>query len=188
MNKQIFMSRMGDALARLKPEERRDILADFEEHFAGGTASGKTEEEVARELGDPVALAQQYTEGLPDPPAPVKASGVLRGILAGFGLLLFDLMIALPVIAALFAVWVSLWSVVLAIFCVALACFVAPFLPWLSPATAMAGAGVFLIGISMLALTALAAIGMAYVTKYSFKGLAAYVMAHVRIIRGGSKG
>lgn len=187
MNKQMFMSQMNNALMRLKPEERRDILADFEEHFAGGAALGKTEDEISRELGDPVSLAAQYTEGLPVSPEPVKASGIARAILAGFGLMMFDLMIALPVISALFAVWISLWAVVLSLFCAALACFVAPFIAWLSPFTVVAGIGVFCFGISLLALTVLAGIGMVYVSKYSFKGLAAYVMAHVRIIKGGAK-
>jgi uncharacterized membrane protein len=187
MTRKVFIEQMNGALARLKPEERRDILADFEEHFANGLANGKSEEEVAKELGDPAALAAQYTEGLPEPEPQVKVSGVMQGILAGFGLLLFDAMIALPVIASLFAVWISLWAVVLALFCAALACFVAPFLAWVAPASFLVGMGTFLFGISLLALTVLAAIGMAYVTKWSFKGLGYYVKAHIRIIKGGVK-
>lgn len=186
MNKQAYMQRLDGALARLKPEDRREILSDFDEHFANGIAGGKTEEEVARELGEPEALAAQYTEGLPVPRQPVKASGVARGVLAAFGLLLFDAMIALPVIAALFAVWAALWSVVLAILGAALACLVAPFIGGFGVAGLLAGFGVFLIGISLLALTALAGIGMVYVTKYAFLGLAAFIKAHVRIIKGGS--
>lgn len=181
-----FMQKMDGALARLKPEERKDILSDFEEHFANGLANGKGEAEVAQELGDPVVLAAQYTEGLPEPAQPVKASGVAQSVLAAFGLLLFNAIIALPVIAVLFAIWISLWSVVLALLAAALACFVAPFVSWFSLPTALVGVGAVMIGIAMLALTVLAAIGMVYVTKWSFKGLAAYVKAHIRIIKGGS--
>lgn len=186
MTKQLFMRKLEDALARLGPEERKEILSDFEEHFANGLASGKTEEEVARELGDPDALAAQYTEGLPEPKPPVKASGVAAGALASTALLLFNAMIAIPVIASLFAVWVSLWAVVVSLFAASLACFVAPFLAWLSPYNALIGAGVFVMGISLLAFTALAGIGMVYVSKWSYKGLAAYVKAHIRIIKGGT--
>jgi uncharacterized membrane protein len=181
MTKQEFMRRLDDALARLKPEERKDILADFEEHFTGGISTGKTEEEVARELGDPVALAAQYTEGLPEPKTPIKASGVAAGALASIALLLFDAMIALPIIAAFFAVWISLWAVALSLFASALACMVAPFVFMAYVPNALVGVGSF-----MLALSVLAGIGMFYVSKWSYRGLAGYVKAHVRIIRGGT--
>lgn len=187
MNKQAFIQRLDGALARLKPEERKEIVADFEEHFVIGLAGGKTEEEVAKELGDPVALAAQYTEGLPEPKQPVTASGVARGILAGFALILFDCIIALPVIAVLVSIWVVLWSIVITLFAVSLAMFAAPFVAWGVFHGVLAGIGSVMLGIATLALTVLAGIGMVYVTKWFFKGLAGYVMAHIRIIKGGSK-
>lgn len=187
MTKQDFMWKMDGALARLKPEERRDILADFEEHFANGMGSGKTEEEVAKDLGDPVTLAAQYTEGLPELPKPVKASGVAAGILATIALLLFDAIIALPVLAVLFAIWVSLWSVAVTLLAVGLALMVAPFLvTWILMPTVLAGIGTFMLGISSLALAVLSGIGMVYVSKWFYKGVAAYVKAHIRIIKGGT--
>jgi uncharacterized membrane protein len=186
MLKQDFMQQLERALSPLKPEERRDILSDFEEHFASGKACGKAEEEVAAELGDPNTLAAQYTEGLQPSPEPVKASGIAQGILAGLGLLFFDLFISIPVISTLFAVWVSLWSVVVALFAASLACFVAPFLA-VAVSGFLPGLGVFLIGIALLALTVLAGIGMCYVSKWSFKGIVGFINAHVRIIKGGSK-
>lgn len=186
MTRQVFMQQMGNALARLKADERKDILADFEEHFANGLANGKTEEEVAKELGDPVALAAQYTEGLPEPKAPVTGGGVARGILAGFALILFDAIIAIPIIAVLFSIWISLWSVVIALLGAALVCFVAPFLGWLVLVNGLVGAGTFMVGIALLALAVLAGIGMVYVSKWFFKGLIEYVKAHIRIIKGGA--
>lgn len=188
MNKQSFMYNLDGALARLKPEERKDILADFEEHFANGMASGKSEEEVARELGDPVALAAQYTEGLPEPKPPVKASGVAQGILAAFGLLMFDAIIAIPIIATIFSIWISLWAVVLALLCAAFVCLIAPFVTLFMIPSVLTGIGAFMIGISLLAFTVLAGIGMCYVSKWFFKGLVEFVKAHIRIIKGGSKG
>jgi uncharacterized membrane protein len=189
MRKSEFLEKLDRALSPLAQEERREILSDFAEHFSNGEASGKTEEEVAKELGDPVVLAAQYTEGLPPPPpsAEKRAAGIAQGVLAGFGLLFFDLMIAIPVIATLFSVWLTLWSMVLVLFCVALVCFVAPFLAVLVIPSALASIGLFIIGIAMLALTVLAGIGMCYVSKWSFKGLVGFVNAHIRIIKGGSK-
>lgn len=188
MTRRDFMLKLDGALARLKPEERREILADFEEHFTGGLAGGKSEEEVARDLGDPVALAAQYTEGLPELPKPIKASGVAAGILATIALLIFDAIIAIPILCTLLAIWVSLWAVVVCFLAVGLALMVAPFVSWLLLPTLLSGVGVFLLGIAFLALSVLSGIGMAYVSKWFFKGVAAYVMAHVRIIKGGTLG
>ena len=185
MTKQEFMRKLEDALMRLKPEERKDILSDFEEHFAGGAASGKSEEEVAKVLGDPEVLAAQYTEGLPEPKPPVKLSGVAAGALASLALLLFDAIIAIPVIGTLFAVWASFWAVALAFLAAALALMVAPFINII--ASMLASMGVFMIGISTLALAVLAGIGMVYVTKWFFKGIAGFVSAQIRIIRGGAR-
>jgi uncharacterized membrane protein len=186
MTRQDFMLKLNGALARLKPEERREILADFEEHFANGLAGGKSEEEVARDLGDPAALAAQYTEGLPEPKPQVKASGVAVGILATIALLIFDAIIAIPILATLFAIWITLWSVVLCFLAVGLALMVAPFLSWLLPSSVLAGVGAFLLGIAFLALAVLSGIGMVYVSKWCYKGVAAYVKAHIRIIKGGT--
>jgi uncharacterized membrane protein len=188
MNKQEFMRKLEDALARLKPEERRDILSDFEEHFAGGIASGKTEQEVAQELGDPTALAAQYTEGLPEVKPPIRASGVAAGVLASIALLLFDAMIALPIAAVFISIWASLWAVAVSIFGAGLVFIVAPLTHWISPINALSGAGSVFIGISLLALAVLAGIGMYYVTVWFFKGIAGYVKAHIRIIKGGTLG
>jgi uncharacterized membrane protein len=187
MTKHEFMQRLAGSLAPLPAEERKDILADFEEHFANGLAGGKTEQEVAAELGDPAALAAQYTEGLPPAPQPVKASGVAQAVLAALGLLLFDLIIAFPVIATLFAVWISMWSVVAALLCCAGACLLSPFFGWVLLPSALTGVGMFILGIAGLALTVLSAIAMAYVTKWFYLGLAAYVKAHIRIIGGSTK-
>ena len=187
MTKQVFMLKLEGALARLKPEERREILADFEEHFANGLASGKAEEEVAEELGDPETLAAQYTEGLPEPKPPIKASGVAAGALASIALLLFDAIIAIPIIATLFSIWVSFCAVVLGLFCAAVACIVAPFTAWLQLPSVLAGAGLFMIGIALMALAVLASIGVVYASIWLYKGVAAYVKAHIRIIKGGAQ-
>lgn len=187
MTKQEFMRKLDEALARLESGERKEILADFEEHFAGGAASGKAEQEVAEELGDPAALAAQYTDGLPEPAQPIKASGVAAGALASIALLLFDAMIAIPIIAAVFAVWVSLWAAAVALFATALACMAAPFIFMPYVTNALVGVGSFMIGISLLALSALAGIGMVCVSKWLYRGLAGFVKAHIRIIKGGTK-
>jgi len=198
MNKQEFMEAMRKNLSAYgkSPQEVADILADYEEHVATGLAGGRAEEEIVAGLGDPAVLAAQYAEGAePQKPAepakpvppPVTAGGVGRAVFAVIALLFFDLIVALPILASLFAVWISLWAVALTFAAVGVALVVVSFfIPTVLPFT-IPGIFIVLIGVSLLALTVLACIGMAYLTKYFFLGLKAYAVAHAKIVKGGSR-
>jgi uncharacterized membrane protein len=183
MKRNEFVSALEKALAGLKSDEIQEIISDFQEHFATGLAGGKTEEEVARELGDPVALAGQYIEEFPknEPPGTGTGRRIAQGSLALAGLVLFDIVIAIPVISSLFGVWVAFWAVNVAIFAGSLAGLTAPF--WVNDLpSALSGAGYSCLGLSLLALSILWGIGMCYVTKWVCKGLLEFGRAHLRII------
>ncbi len=60
MNQSEFMGLLRQELARSGQSDIDDILSDFAEHFATGLANGKDEETIARDLGDPAAIAAQY--------------------------------------------------------------------------------------------------------------------------------
>jgi uncharacterized membrane protein len=201
MNKREFMEAMRTNLSAYdkSPQEVADILADFEEHIATGVAGGRAEDEIVAGLGDPAALAAQYADGAeppkpsgdhapaaPRPPA-VTAGGVGRAVFAVIALLFFDLIVGLPVLATLFAVWITLWAVALTLAAVGLALVVAAFaIPTIVPFT-LPALFLVLIGVSLLALTVLFCIGMAYLTKYFFLGVKAYAVAHAKIVKGGSR-
>ncbi len=186
MRKIDFMQTLERALTPLAVEERRDILADFEEHFASGQALGKSEEEVARELGDPQALAAQYVEPAPQVAATENTS-VAQGIFAFLALLLFDAIIALPVLSVLFSLWVSLWVGAVSLLVGGMGGMVMALGPWLLDPSGLTRAGIFLLGMAALALSVLWGIGMVFVTKWCARGLMAFLRAHVRIVKGGSK-
>lgn len=59
MNKSEFISLLSSHLSALPPEERSELMEDYEAHFAFALQNGKTEEEIVRELGDPAELAQE---------------------------------------------------------------------------------------------------------------------------------
>lgn len=184
MKKADFLRTLERNLLALPVQERRDILADFEEHFNSGQALGKSEEEVARELGDPQTLAGQYVE-LPAPQQN-KGNSVVQSIFAALALLLFDVILVIPIFATLLGIWVSLWSVDLALGLSGLAGFVTAFLPWwVSAPSVLARFGLFFLALAVIALAVLMGIGMVYVTKWSLRGLIGFVKAHVRIIKGG---
>jgi hypothetical protein len=57
----------------------------------------------------------------------------------------------------------------------------------LFPLTTVPGIFLALLGVSLLALAVLAAIGMFYVSKYFFLGVKAFFGAQVKIVKGGSR-
>jgi len=171
MNKREFLRK----LKRLLPvDERQEILNDYEEHFATGITDGKSEEAIARELGSPEEVAKEFGYE--------KAKLSPKNIVfAAIGLLFFDLLIGIAIVASLFAVWISLWSVVLSLLVTGVALLIAMFftaiippLPWYLCLTA---------GIAVLGLTGLFGVGMLYVTKYYFRAMAWYGSLHARVFQ-----
>ena len=61
MTKNEFMCILRANLNNFSTEEVSEILYDYEEHFNIGAANGKSEAEIIEELGDPRAIASQYS-------------------------------------------------------------------------------------------------------------------------------
>lgn len=51
MTKNEYMEKLNEALSGFDSEIRDEIVADYEEHFEAGQANGKTDDEIAEELG-----------------------------------------------------------------------------------------------------------------------------------------
>ncbi len=129
MNKDQFMAQLHDHLSVLPPEERSELMEDYEAHFTFALQNGKTEEEIAHELGHPAELAKEAIDGrfipkepvywfnpeIPDPgpvQAPVQQQSVRRR--SGFtttmvyiGLCFLNL-ILVPLLFSFWAVGISL--------------------------------------------------------------------------------
>lgn len=60
MNKKEFIDKLKIHLQGMPESEIQDILSDYEEHFDVGISKGKSEEEIAKELGDPRDIAESY--------------------------------------------------------------------------------------------------------------------------------
>lgn len=60
MNRENYLRKLRIGLESLPQEELEDILSDYEEHFDIGASKGKTEEEIAKELGNPFEVATSY--------------------------------------------------------------------------------------------------------------------------------
>ncbi|GAB6168407.1 hypothetical protein JCM1393_08670 [Clostridium carnis] len=63
MTKEMFLNILKDGLSDFPAGELSDILYDYKEHFDVGFASGKTEENIIEELGNPYDIVNQYRNG-----------------------------------------------------------------------------------------------------------------------------
>ena len=100
-----YLDALKRALMGLPPDVQAKTLAWYEQRFVDGAAVGRSEQDVAKELGDPrdVALTLRtnaHFAQLAQKPAPA-ASSVARTVVSGFGLLVFNLFMLIP--AAVFA-------------------------------------------------------------------------------------
>ncbi len=108
-----FLKTLMRSLKHMSAQEKQDIIDDYREHFEAGLEAGKTEQEVAAALGDPVQLAKMHvmqstsnaaheSKGLGDT---MHMIGAALSYKAGGGILVGCLyLVCLTVLVSLFAV------------------------------------------------------------------------------------
>lgn len=85
MKKNDYLALLNSHLTGLPENEKVEIILDFEEHFSAGLAKGKTEEDICKDLGDPVRNAEQYVANsvsrayMASVPPVVAAAGAQQG-------------------------------------------------------------------------------------------------------------
>ncbi|HKX64321.1 MAG TPA: DUF1700 domain-containing protein [Rhizomicrobium sp.] len=110
MNRAHFMAQLRDGLAGLHHTDINDIVADYESHFSDGAADGRSQEEVAAALGDPVRLARELRAeiGFRRWEENRSAGNFLGVVLALLGLATIDFIILLPFLCFLAALFFGL--------------------------------------------------------------------------------
>ena len=128
MNRLEFMTMMKKGLYPLEAQERNELLNDYEQHFEMGLSEGKSEKEIALELGNPEDLIKEVLGDryapLPDEklgsyhganygsaPLPKASRGVTSRFFTAIGLVFLNLILALPILATIWALWVSFAAV-----------------------------------------------------------------------------
>ncbi|WHX49559.1 DUF1700 domain-containing protein [Paenibacillus woosongensis] len=104
MNKEAYLNELLQYLKQLSPAERKDILADYMEHFEQAELSGRTEEEVILKLGEPKLVAREVLAQSQIQKAGQSPSlpNVTKAVMAMVSLGLFNLIIVfLPFVASL---------------------------------------------------------------------------------------
>lgn len=192
MNKAEFLRELEASLSGVSHDDKKDILADYEEHFRFAMAEGQTEEAACAALGAPKAIAKAYkAESLVARASSDRSAGnILRAILAVVSLGFFNLVVVSGIFFGLLGVLIGLWSAGLGLTLGGLAAFLAslagPFLPDVfAPGTnAVTMTGLAFIGLGLCAFGILWGIGCYYVSKWFYKLIVKYLQFNLRIIKG----
>ncbi|WMT40752.1 DUF1700 domain-containing protein [Paenibacillus sp. D2_2] len=195
MNKNEFLASLNAHLSVLPPEERNELMNDYETHFAFGLQNGKTEAEIVHELGNPEELAkeaigdrqipqQQVYWSDPrrpqqDPPAtPTKTRGSFATVMVCIGLFFLDI-IAIPFL-------ISFWGFGVCFVLLAASGLISPVLLLLEYLMN----GVF-VPAKGFAVVALVGVGMLFipVSRYAIQGLThtstSFITWNRKVLKGG---
>ncbi len=123
MNKQDFLDALRRALAGLPPDLAAKTLDYYEQTFIEGAAAGRSEREIADDLGDPKKIAltlrsSTHRQAFEQRKTPVN---LLRLLVSLVGLAIFNLFMVVPaavyaaLLATLYAVGLSLYLAGIAI-------------------------------------------------------------------------
>jgi len=182
VNKEEFLRSLDKYLKSIPLEERRDIMHDFEEHFAFGLEEGKTEEEIAGSLGSPHQIAKELnaTYHLEKAETTATTGNMLRAVWAIIGLGFFNFVIVLGPFAALAAIILAGWIVGVV--------FIGS--PLLVLVNAVIYPDTFLLfdlffSVMLSGLGLFISIGMFYTTRKLSNGFVKYLKFNVKLVKGG---
>jgi len=182
MNKKEFMEKLDKALAGIPKDEKKEVMRDYEDHFSIGSEKGRTEEEIAKSLGDPVSIAKSITAEYSITRAKREPGiqNIFRAIITVAGLGVFNLIFVLiPFIIAV--------ALLFAAYVVAAAFIAVPLLMLVDPASVTLPSGdtpTWMVGIGFHVIGDILLVVLLYITKGFYKLILAYLQMNVKIIKG----
>ncbi len=190
MTRQAFVAELARALGRMPETDRKEILYDYEEHFRMGLTDGKSEEEIARSLGNPRVLGRSFAiDAMLEAPASgagVTAGSVMRAVFASMSLTIFNVIFVLGPFLGLVGVMIGLWAAAVSLPLAGLGTFLSPIaaliLPRYVSLAGMNAAFLLFAGIGVAGLGLLAVIGMWKLSRLFVLMIAAYVRFNARIV------
>lgn len=177
-----FLSTLNSLLSRVPEKERHEMLYDYQEHFEIGANDGKSEKELAGELGDPHVIARELLADyfISKAESDQTATNMFRAIFAAVSLSFFNIIFIAGPVAALLGTYLALCA--------------AAILLTLSPFGIMASSFMgfsienfafnFFFSLTLVSLGLLMSIGMIYVGKYFYHLILRYIKFNLRIVKG----
>ncbi len=187
MNRREFIEALKRELGNLPQSEIEDILYDYEEHFEVGLSKGKTEEEIAQELGSPRTIAKSYRANYRINNAENNPStkNLVTAILAALSLGFFNLVFVLGPFLGLVGLLIGIYGLGFGLSIAGIGLFFGTFLEPLFPhyidlnvhaiTSISFGIGLFALGLLIL-------IGCFYLTKYLYQVIIRYLRWNINII------
>ncbi|MCO0861331.1 DUF1700 domain-containing protein [Staphylococcus pasteuri] len=97
MNKERYLKQLVANLKHMDNTDKQDIYNEYETHFISGKNEGKSEEDIAKQLGDPKMIAKELNATMAIEKVDEKSNlkSIFKAILAVMGLGLFNFFIVL---------------------------------------------------------------------------------------------
>ncbi|MCK5762959.1 MAG: DUF1700 domain-containing protein, partial [Clostridiales bacterium] len=117
LNKKEFLNVLEKGLSGLKKEERKDILLDYEIHFAEGIKEGKSEKLICEDLGSPKEIGKLYKANIliDEADKNVSTDNIIKAIIASIGLGIFNIVLVLGPFLGLIGVVIAIFAVSIAL-------------------------------------------------------------------------
>lgn len=187
MNKSEFLGKLNKKLKDIPECDKKDILFDYDEHFAIGLEQGRNEEEIAESLGSPDVLAKQLNVSYMINQAENTSSigNIFKAVFATLGLGFFNLVFILGPFLGIVGVFIGLFAgsiaIVISGITLFLGIFAQPFLPDyinipFNPLISI------LLSIGFTALGILATMGCCYLAKAFYQVTIKYLKMNLNII------
>lgn len=199
MNKDDYLKELTRLLRKLPKEERDDVVSDYHEHFIIGIEKGRSEEEIAKALGNPKTVAKQINAEYMVRKAEDKqsAGSMFEAILAAAGLGIFNLIfVAVPtliVVALILTAFAVGGAMIIGGILITISYMFQPLIPLINLNLPLGGilgifGGIF-IGVSLTILGVGLVAATAYITKWLYGLAIRYLKYNIRLIKGrkGSK-
>ena len=189
MNKKEFLGDLSKYLRGIPREDEQDILNDFEEHFEMGKKEGRSEEDLAKSLGDPKVLANQLRASIMVAQAEKEttAGNITRAVFASLGLGFFNLIFVLGPFIGILGILAGLFAAAIGITAGGitglLGTIFSPLFPEYFNLIVNPAVGVFA-SIGLICFGVLFFIGDIYLTRGFFRLFIRYIKFNARIVTG----
>lgn len=184
MNKREFLNELASQLKKVPEHDRKEMLSDFEEHFELGMTNEKSEEEIAKDLGNPKLIAKDllvdYMVSQAETDQSVKS--MFQAVIATISLSFFNIIFLLGPIVAVIGVYLALSASAITLTLSPLVLIIS--LIFYGPTDIVVE---FFMGLILCSLGVLMSIAMIYVGKFLYKMILKYVKFNIRIVKGGKK-
>lgn len=188
MNKKEFLKILSNNLGNMPMNDKKEIIADYEEHFAIGLKNKKSEEEICELLGNPKLIAKQYKVDmmLREAEESKSITGIIKAIIAFLGLGFFNIVFILGPYMGLVAVLISLFAVGFSITISGIFMFFTALIRPLVSSIFYIGVNpliIIFISIGTTAFGLLFLIGDCFLAKYFYIGTIKYLKFNLNIIK-----